>query len=737
MFRLGIIGCGSIVEQAHLPAAVRSSRITVTDLVDQDYRRAQELAKRFSVPARISTDYDELPERVDGVLIAVPNHLHFSVSQHFLEEGVPVLCEKPLSLRVEEAEDLVELSTCKGALLAVGYHYRFSPATRIVELVLKSNLLGDLRGFEFESGHPSGWQTQSGYELSLKEAGGGVLLINGIHFLDRMLHWFGPVREFVYRDDSHGGPEANAAASFVLDFRGKPLKGEVKLSRSVPLRNQLKIFGSNASLEMTDHLITPVRVQPTLRTGVRTTAELDEEGYPTTALGVFQAQLENFASSVERSETPEVSGKDSLRSLALIESCYRCRQALDEPWRVPSPPRISGAVRASLVNRVLVTGATGFIGGALCERLCHEKQVRALVHTSARASRILRLPLETIRGDLLSREQAAEAVKGCDAVIHLAAGTREVIVEGTENLLQACIENSVRRVVVISSVRVYGPNPGPETQFESAKARKTGDSYGDAKLQEEHLALKYHHRHGLPVVILRPPYVYGPYDSFSTNLITKLRKGQWVSFDGGRGVLNAVFVENLVDAILLALVVENAIGEALFVTDGHPIEWRQCIEDYQRMLGPEAGTVPEVGRSIAEAALKARESSGAGSLLTSAGKYLSSPSWNRRLAQWPLPTKLKRRALHLFGEILPRLRESLREDSRFREVWLANTSQNTHGVDPYDDQLMSQLRKVVHSCDRARDVLGYRPSFDRSEALRLTETWLRSTSYLDTDSNGP
>jgi len=176
-------------------------------------------------------------------------------------------------------------------------------------------------------------------------------------------------------------------------------------------------------------------------------------------------------------------------------------------------------------KKILVTGATGFIGGRICERFVLDKkiQVRAFVHNTARAARIARLPIETFQGDILTYRDVEKAIEGCSAVVHLAVGSRAVTIKGTKNLLKVCRKKHIERFVQLSSVRVYGMDPPPESRSESATARKTGDRYGDAKLLQELLARKYYRRYGLPVVTLRPPYVYGPYDHLSRTLVERLK----------------------------------------------------------------------------------------------------------------------------------------------------------------------------------------------------------------------
>src|SRR5215470_5160983 len=131
---------------------------------------------------------------------------------------------------------------------------------------------------------------------------------------------------------------------------------------------------------------------------------------------------------------------------------------------------------------ILVTGATGFIGGRVCERLVQAgaKQVKALVHTLQHAPRIARLPIELRVGNLLDRQSL---------------GAR------------------IERFVHISSAAVYGLRPPAGAHIESAPLRLTGNLYADSKLRAERVVARFASR-GLPVITLRPSIVYGPYSSW-------------------------------------------------------------------------------------------------------------------------------------------------------------------------------------------------------------------------------
>ena len=198
-----------------------------------------------------------------------------------------------------------------------------------------------------------------------------------------------------------------------------------------------------------------------------------------------------------------------------------------------------------LDGTVLVTGATGFIGGRICERLVQAgaRRVRALVHSMHRAARIARLPIELCPGNLLETDSLRQALADSTVVIHCGLGNARGIVRGTENLLSVCREGKVKRFVHMSTAAVYGLTPPPGSEVEDAPLRLTGDGYCDNKWRAERAVLRAGQR-GLPVVILRPSIVYGPYSAWSTRLIADLREHRVALIDQGKGACNIAAIRS-------------------------------------------------------------------------------------------------------------------------------------------------------------------------------------------------
>jgi len=247
--------------------------------------------------------------------------------------------------------------------------------------------------------------------------------------------------------------------------------------------------------------------------------------------------------------------------------------------------------------RVLVTGASGFVGRRLVERLVLEAGafVRAMVRSYGAGGPLARFPVELVRGDILDRASVREAVAGCEVVFHCATGTswilrerRRVEIEGARNLLEEALPVGAR-VVHLSSLLVYGVTPDGDLD-ESAPRMKTGDLYADAKLAAEQIIATYARR--LPVTILQPTAVYGPWAGvYGTSILRALRTSRVPLVDGGRGICNVVYVDDLVTALLAAATREEAVGETFLVSGPDHVTWKSLYERFSRMLGVTGRTV--------------------------------------------------------------------------------------------------------------------------------------------------
>jgi 2-alkyl-3-oxoalkanoate reductase len=219
----------------------------------------------------------------------------------------------------------------------------------------------------------------------------------------------------------------------------------------------------------------------------------------------------------------------------------------------------------SKAMRVCVTGGTGFLGGALVRRLLAEHApVRVFARPSARANELESRGAEVVRGELGDPEAVARAVRGIELVYHVAAkvdsgGTAadffETNVKGTERVLAACLEASVRRVVYESSIAVYGLVKNGENIDESTlydEFPKLRDFYSQSKLAADQLAVSFALKTGLSLAIMRPGIIYGPGKALPLGLLSfNLGKSNFV-FGSPDLHFPLNYVENLIDAMQLA-----------------------------------------------------------------------------------------------------------------------------------------------------------------------------------------
>lgn len=249
--------------------------------------------------------------------------------------------------------------------------------------------------------------------------------------------------------------------------------------------------------------------------------------------------------------------------------------------------------------KVFITGATGLIGRHLVERLVQDKHsVTALVRPSSKVEHLQNLGVNLCYGDIThSRDFFTTHLKGMEWVFHAAAHVSEwadrnemirANVGPLETLARSTDPKSLRRFVFLGSMSVLGMQK-QENVDENAPCILTGDNYNYTKVMAERLAVRLAREEGIPITVIRPPYVYGPYDSqIFPRMIQSLRNGLFKYIGDGDQPFTLIYVKNLVDALILAAMNEKAKpGEIYMVTDGEPITRRELVETLCEELGIE------------------------------------------------------------------------------------------------------------------------------------------------------
>lgn len=318
---------------------------------------------------------------------------------------------------------------------------------------------------------------------------------------------------------------------------------------------------------------------------------------------------------------------------------------------------------------VFVTGATGFVGGALCQRLLAEgARVHGLARNPEKGQALAATGVEVVEGDITNHPRMAEVVVGADVVMHVAAhlgpGTKQQYragnVDATRNLAQASAEAGVGRFVYTSSIAALG-FIGDDRVDETKPLREYGDRYGDTKVAAERALHEVERETGLEIAIARLGMVYGPRSrSWAVRMFNFVRSGLLPLIGGEQALAYPVYIDNLLDGLLLCATHPAAAGQTfLFVDD--PTTWAEYLGSFRVMLG------------------KPR-------------RIWRVPRWPVMLAVTLLDPFVRRRNLRYLAD-------------------------------------MFGGRGVV-SNQKAKDVLGWQPRISLEEGMRRTEAWLREAGYL-------
>lgn len=344
---------------------------------------------------------------------------------------------------------------------------------------------------------------------------------------------------------------------------------------------------------------------------------------------------------------------------------------------------------------VLVTGAGGFIGGRIVEVL-HARGTRVIagVRRWSSAARVGRLDVEIRQCDVTNETLLSSALEGVSHVIHCAVGDAATTVNGTERLLQASERHGVARVVHVSTIDVYGQEAG-EVQ-EDAPLQPTGAVYGDTKIEAER-ACRAALARGLPVSIIRPTIVYGPFSKLWTvEFALRLQQRPWPFPPAlSSGICNAVYVDDVAQGALRALRRPEAVGEAFNINGGDWPTWYEYFSQLNAALGLPPIEAGSPGGSTLRARLVA-----------------------------PLRASAKFALRHLEPQIMQVYKRSTIARAAMKRV------EGVIRAAPTSGEFRLYSRTATFPTTKAERLLGYTPSVTLSTGIDLSARWVRHSGYL-------
>jgi nucleoside-diphosphate-sugar epimerase len=346
--------------------------------------------------------------------------------------------------------------------------------------------------------------------------------------------------------------------------------------------------------------------------------------------------------------------------------------------------------------KILVTGAGGYVGGWIVESLYLQGflNVRAGIRRWASAARIGRFPIEIVLCDILDEHQVNTAVDGVDVVIHCAYGSRDANVKGTRNILEASFQKKIKRLVHLSTVSVYGNADGEID--ETIPVQLTGSEYGDSKIEAEQLCWDYFKK-GLPLTILRPSVIYGPYSKlWVSKFAERLQSGQWGIFKGmGDGQCNLIYIQDLINGILLTLNSDKAVGQVFNMNGSDDVSWNDYFQRFNEAL-----RLPPL-QIISPTKVK-----GTSELMTpikTAARYLLKHHEK-------IITKMYQRSL-LLQKVMKTVEQKMK-------------------TSPGNEELSMFGRKAHYSISKAESMLGFVPAYTLDQGLAMSVEWLKHETLL-------
>jgi len=379
-------------------------------------------------------------------------------------------------------------------------------------------------------------------------------------------------------------------------------------------------------------------------------------------------------------------------------------------------------------TRVLVIGAAGFLGSRLVERLVCEcrADVRVLVRRVMSAAVTSRFPIDIVVGDITRPADVSVAVRGCGVVFNCVKGSgpdpalrRAADVDGARIVVEAAAAAGAR-IVHVSTMAVYDrPSDGDfDERFPAAPA---GDLYTDTKIAGERTAVETGARLGAHVTVVQPTVIYGPNAGvYGRDILQEMHTHRLVLVDGGRGICNAVYIDDAVSALLLAATKTTGRGDRFLISGPEHPTWQQFLGSFEEMLGgTRTVALPESDALTLWSRSRQRRW-----LLSECGRILrDDPGIRRRV----LSTREGSIARGLVRKVFPeetrrRLRSAPSSHGASAELPIA-------AVRPW--VVRNMARRARARIDKARSVLGYTPVFSLADGMHLTRAWAQWAGLAD------
>ncbi|MEZ5404559.1 MAG: NAD-dependent epimerase/dehydratase family protein [Bryobacteraceae bacterium] len=601
-FRVGILGAGYVADY-HIRALQTIAGVTIAGIADPDTAKAQAMAARYG--ARAFASFAELAAATqpDVVHILTPPQFHAPLAIEALDKGCHVYVEKPMAETAADCDRMIEAARRNNRVLSVNHSARMDPVVLEAIRQVKAGRIGDVKGVDFF--RSSDYVPYAGGPVVPPPFRNGSYPFQdlGVHGLYLLESFLGHIRSVKANFYSTGRDPFLTYDEWRVLAECEKGVGELYLSWNVnPMQNELVVHGANGVMHIDCYIqmITvrrklPMIPKPILRMGFAVTNSLSQiwqttknffriltgklKGNPGITIGV-----QAFYGALAEGAEPPIPASEGRRMVDLMEQVSKeadtAKQALVDAARA----------RPVAPAKILVTGAGGFLGRPLFERLAASGEpIRAFIRRPA--AWMEKYPnAGAVFGDLGDAEALDRAVAGVETVYHVGAAMRggkeefeRGTVWGTRNLIESCLKHGVKRVIYVSSQSVLDQAshvPGtPVTEaspYEPYPERR--GLYTQTKLTAEKIVLDAIRDRGFPAVVLRPGQIFGPGAERTSPSGAIGMAGRWIVVGNGSHSLPLVYVDDVVDALIAAAHRPEALGQVIQLVDPTPITQRQFVD---------------------------------------------------------------------------------------------------------------------------------------------------------------
>jgi predicted dehydrogenase len=324
----GIVGCGTISD-IHAQAILASDRAELVSVFSRSAKNAERVGKKYSVPFFTEWEKFIANDKVEIISICTPNGNHLDYARKVAEAGKHVVVEKPIEVTVRRGKQIIVVCQKNGVRLAVIFQNRFLPATQKIRQAIEADQLGKIfHGSAYVKWYRDQVYYDSGlWRGTLEMDGGGCLINQSIHTID-LLQWFMGEVESVYGQTgifAHKNIEGEDDAAALLRFKSGAI-GLIESSTSIQpaMDRKIEIHGEKGTATLTGDSVN-ISIGQTSTMSEKEKQKGSGAASPLAgfSIGPHQRQFEAIVHAISNNEDPPVTGKDSLKSLAIVEAIYK------------------------------------------------------------------------------------------------------------------------------------------------------------------------------------------------------------------------------------------------------------------------------------------------------------------------------------------------------------------------------------------------------------------------------